>query len=692
MGFSVGSLGMFIAKILRHAFGIGAMAIPVIFIIIGLRYIALKKSIVYSVKFWGLFLLYFLLLAISHYFIVPVGEEIMPQSLSAGGGLSGGLILFSLRKLLGVDGSVVMLIGLTLCAVLMVSAWSLLETVLFAKKTAVNGYQSAKEVIAATRETFSLQEEECLARNGTFYNQDKKDNTEQLPQEKVWQEPLKFSPNKSDKSKDNNKENITPEINAVAAPLNGNYSLPPLTLLKRPTLLSLTKAAQPKEDNSRLLEQTLASFGVQAKVVNTSVGPVITRYEIEPALGVKVNKIVGLADDIALKLAASGIRIEAPIPGKAAVGIEVPNKKPADVFLSEVLAAGEFKKSTSPLTVALGKDIAGNPVIADLAKMPHLLVAGSTGSGKSVCVNTIISSILFKATPAEAKFILIDPKMVELSNYNGIAHLLTPVVTDAKKAASALNWAVNEMERRYTLFVSAGVRDIFRYNELNKDFSLPLIVIIIDELADLMMVAPGDVEDSICRLAQKARAAGIHLVLATQRPSVNVITGTIKANVPSRISFAVSSQIDSRTVLDMAGAEKLLGKGDMLFYPAGATKPLRVQCAFVSDAEIEKLASYIKGQGYQTNYTDGVTAEKPAAEDDYFADELLEPAIMLVLETRQASVAMLQRKFRIGYTRAARLIDTMENMAIVGVAAGSRPREILLTLEEVQEQYLATRK
>ena len=391
-------------------------------------------------------------------------------------------------------------------------------------------------------------------------------------------------------------------------------------------------------------------------------------------------------------MATAGVRIEAPIPGKAAIGIEVPAKDTEGVHLREVLESNEFQSAKSRLTVGLGKDIAGTPIIADLAKMPHLLVAGSTGSGKSVCINTFIASILFRAHPDEVKFVLIDPKMVELSNYNGIPHLLTPVVTDAKKAAAALRWAVQEMERRYALFAAAGVRDMTRYNESMAEGKLPLIVIIIDELADLMMVSPVDVEDAICRLAQMARAAGLHLVLATQRPSVDVITGIIKANVPSRISFAVSSQVDSRTILDMGGAEKLLGKGDMLYYPVGMHKPKRVQGAFISDDEVEEMLAYIKRQAepeYNENVTI-VTEEFTETQDDgEYRDEMLEEAVNMVMETGQASVSMLPRKFRIGYTRAARLIDTMEEMKIVGPNAGSKARDILMTSDQVNAKYFS---
>ena len=464
-------------------------------------------------------------------------------------------------------------------------------------------------------------------------------------------------------------------------------------------ILAKGEVGQNKNDevayNAMRLEDVLSSFGISAKVVNATQGPTVTRYEIEPAQGVKVSRIVNLTDDIALNLAAQHIRMEAPIPGKSAIGIEVPNTKTEAVHLRDVLDCSDFKEARGGIPVGLGKDIAGKPVITDLAKMPHLLVAGTTGSGKSVCVNTLISSILFSRKPEEVKLLLIDPKMVELSVYNGIPHLMAPVVTDMKKAAAVLRWAVREMEARYKAFAASGKRDIKSYNEAHPKSAMPLIVLIIDELADLMMTAPDDIEESISRLAQMARAAGIHMVLATQRPSVNVITGSIKANVPSRISFAVGSQIDSRTILDMAGAEKLLGKGDMLFSPIGANKPIRVQGAFISDDEVEHLVEFVKQQR-EPEYDDTVTAEaekETAAQDndeqDIYRDELLERAVNLVMESGQASVSMLQRRFRIGYTRAARLVDTMEDLKIVGPNMGSKAREILMSPEQVKARYFS---
>ena len=469
------------------------------------------------------------------------------------------------------------------------------------------------------------------------------------------------------------------------------YKFPPLTLLK-PGGRQSASLSREAEEKKKILESTLHNFGVAARVINTSVGPTVTRFELEPAPGVKVKKIENLADDIALQLAATHIRIEAPIPGKSAVGIEVPNGKTTMVALRDVLDSDEFRNAHGNVNVALGKDITGKTIVADLTRMPHLLIAGSTGSGKSVCINTIIMSILYHYRPEEVKMLLIDPKVVELSVYNAVPHLRSPVVTEPKKAAGALQWAVKEMEHRYKLFSASAVRDIRGYNRLNPKEKMPYLIIIIDELADLMMVAADSVEQAICRLAQKARAAGIHLVLATQRPSVDVITGLIKANIPSRISFAVSSQIDSRTILDKAGAENLLGKGDMLFDPIGAQNPVRVQGAFVSDSEVESVTSYIHNETAVKEmlsseeplvFTAPDEAEKAAVEEEQ--DELFPEAVEWILDTGRASVSMLQRRFRIGYTRAGRLMDTMEEMGIVGPANGAKPREILMNKEQADK-------
>ncbi len=484
-----------------------------------------------------------------------------------------------------------------------------------------------------------------------------------------------------------------------------NYETPPIAILEQGESKQFRGGKKAITDNATRLQKTLFSFGVSAKVENVSVGPAITRYELKPAEGVRVNKIANLADDIALNLAAPSIRIEAPIPGKQAVGIEIPNTETEVVHLRDVIDSEEFVTSNSKISVGLGKDVSGQRVIADIAKMPHLLVAGSTGSGKSVCINTLITSIIYKAKPSEVKLVMVDPKIVELSVYNGIPHLLIPVVTDPRKAAGALAWAVQEMEDRYAKFASKGVRDLKGYNQelINEAGSseeavgkLPQIVIIIDELADLMMVAAKDVEDAICRLAQKARAAGMHLVIATQRPSVDVITGLIKANVPSRIAFAVSSQVDSRTILDMAGAEKLLGKGDMLFYPTGVPKPIRVQGAYVSDKEVEKIVSFLKKDGEATynseimekiekaNVSDKEKAMLETEECDD-TDPFLEDAIEAVIDMGQASASAIQRKFKVGYARAGRIIDQMEERGIISGYQGSKPREVLMTRERWEE-------
>ena len=483
-----------------------------------------------------------------------------------------------------------------------------------------------------------------------------------------------------------------------------HYEYPPVELLSKGTKKAIKGGAKALTDVATRLQKTLYSFGVQAKVENVSVGPAITRYELKPAEGVRVSKIANLADDIALNLAAETIRIEAPIPGKQAVGIEVPNTEKETVHFRDVVESDSFQDSKSKLSVALGKDVAGNMEIADIAKMPHALIAGATGSGKSVCINTIITSIIYKAKPSEVKFVMVDPKVVELSVYNGIPHLLIPVVTDPKKAAGALAWAVQEMDNRYNLFAQKGVRDLKGYNAMAEKEgigTLPQIVIIIDELADLMMVAAKEVEDSICRLAQKARAAGMHLIIATQRPSVDVITGIIKANIPSRIAFAVSSQVDSRTILDQVGAEKLLGKGDMLFYPSGAPKPVRVQGAFVSDDEVEKIVSFVKSNGEATYNEDiletienGNKADKEISQGQQDPDDDTDPFLMdaidVVVETGQASTSFIQRKFKVGYARAGRIIDQMEERGVISGYQGSKPRQVLMTLEKLQELKMGT--
>ncbi len=486
-----------------------------------------------------------------------------------------------------------------------------------------------------------------------------------------------------------------PEPVVETTPEMPEYRQPPFSLLERDDGRAHVDTREQDAAGAQKLEDTLASFGVDARVIKVVHGPAITRYELQPAPGVKVSKIVNLTDDIALNMAAVGVRIEAPIPGKAAIGMELANDEVETVRMRDVLESDEVLKHPSRLAVALGKDIAGKRIIADLARMPHLLIAGATGSGKSVCINTIITSIIYRATPEEVRLILIDPKKVELSVYDGIPHLLVPVVTDPKKASGALNWAVMEMDERYRVFAAAGVRDIKGYNaQRGADIPLmPQIVVIIDELSDLMLVAPGEVEESICRIAQLARACGIHLVIATQRPSVNVITGIIKANVPSRIAFAVSSQVDSRTILDGAGAEKLLGKGDMLFAPAGGGKPTRVQGCFVSDGEVARVTEYVRDRhtaDYDQTVLDALAVtedgQEPADEDlnESSGDALFQQAVEMAVESGQASISMLQRRLRVGYARAGRLIDEMARRNIIGQAEGAKPREVLITQDDMR--------
>lgn len=494
---------------------------------------------------------------------------------------------------------------------------------------------------------------------------------------------------KAEAATEADKEQIEREIEASKGNYS-NYVLPPVDLLTRPKGPSHSLSDKELADKARLLEETLQNFNVDAHVIRVTQGASVTRYEVQPAVGVKVSSIVRLSDDIALNLRAKSIRIEAPIPGKAAVGIEVENARPATVLVRELIDSDEFRKAKSKISFAVGKDISGNNIVADLKEMPHLLIAGATGSGKSVCINTMIASILYKATPDEVKLVLIDPKVVELGVYNDIPHMLIPVVTDPKKAAAALNWAVNEMNNRYHSFAESGVRDLESYNEKmaeegQEDKVLPQVVIIIDELADLMMTASSQVEEAIMRLAQKARAAGMHLVVATQRPSVDVVTGVIKANIPSRIALSVSSSFDSRTILDTGGAEKLLGKGDMLFSPVNLNKPVRIQGPYISDKEISHLVEYVKEQGGSVEYNHEVidTIESPeSASTADVSDELTEEAIQFILHQKQASVSMLQRRFRIGYNRAARIVDEIEARGIIGPSDGSRPRQVLMTEDE----------
>ena len=915
VGLNVGFVGLKAAKFLQYFFGIGAMPAAAVFVGVGGYYIMKHTKLHWNTRMVGGILFYTCGLGMYHHWVVKEGAEILPESLVDGGGLLGGILTLILHKVVGTDGTPVLLGAGLLGSALVVTTWSLAKGILTTKEKAEQGAQVAKKAtVVAYDKTLEvgtkakeqvqnvgeklqkLKGREFLSRyeeESAFLNQEaaEKQKDDSLPGSRVAEKSGKLAqmPNKivqEPKATGNNLVDANPvaanffgaefasdvepeaqvpslasqlgiseeelhpemeqagasslEMNAavdsaptdnsrhdaikffddiveldLSAPVDqektegflsdmvdletgeviepeldttidddldwdslqleqpeddveaeaydyglddmdisysqdsvditenvpddegeieeaavqelskpavsasvantvsntasaavGNlskastevqpppppYILPSLHLLSKKVKVMSETLNQEIAANARILGETLANFKVKASILNACHGPAVTRYEVKPAPGVKVSKITGLADDIALNMAASAVRIE-QIPGKAAIGIEVPNQELESVQLREVLENPAFAAAKSRLTVGLGKDISGQAIFADLAKMPHLLVAGATGSGKSVCINTLITSILFKAKPTEVKFILIDPKMVELSVYNDIPHLMVPVVTDAKKAASVLNWAVQEMEKRYGLIAQAGVRNMDGYNkqfEEEPEKKLPSIVIIIDELADLMMVAPHDVEDAICRIAQKARAAGIYLVLATQRPSVNVITGVIKANIPSRISFAVTSQIDSRTILDASGAEKLLGKGDMLFKPQEANKATRIQGAFVSDKEVELLVEYIKSQGHKAeanqeiiDFTNKAAEAENEPEEDKPAktkmDSLLREAVELVMSSNNASASSFQRRYHIGYSRAGRLLDTMEQLGIVGPPQGSKPRDILVT-------------
>ena len=913
VGLNVGFVGLKAAKFLQYFFGIGAMPAAAVFLGLGGYYIMKHTKLHWNTRMVGGILFYACGLGMYHHWVIKEGAEILPESLVDGGGVLGGIITLILHKIVGTDGTPVLLGAGLLGSALVVTTWSLAKGILTTKEKAEQGAQVAKKATVVAydktlevgtkakeqvqeyvqeqvqnvgeklqkikgREFLSRYEEESAFLNRELSEKQKDasllgsrvaekpgklaqmpnkivqepkatgnnlvdanpvavnffgaefasdvepedqvpslasqlgiseeelhpereqseasnletdsavDNTsvdssrhdaikffddiveldlsapvgqektegflsdmvdletgevlestaeveDSLPEDDVEAEAYDYGLDDMDISYSQDSVDITENVpddggeieepvvqelskpavstsvantvsNTASAAAVGNlsntsieiqpppppYILPSLHLLSKKVKVMSETLNQEIAANARILGETLANFKVKASILNACHGPAVTRYEVKPAPGVKVSKITGLADDIALNMAASAVRIE-QIPGKAAIGIEVPNQELESVQLREVLENPAFAAAKSRLTVGLGKDISGQAIFADLAKMPHLLVAGATGSGKSVCINTLITSILFKAKPTEVKFILIDPKMVELSVYNDIPHLMVPVVTDAKKAASVLNWAVQEMEKRYGLIAQAGVRNMDGYNkqfEEEPEKKLPSIVIIIDELADLMMVAPHDVEDAICRIAQKARAAGIYLVLATQRPSVNVITGVIKANIPSRISFAVTSQIDSRTILDASGAEKLLGKGDMLFKPQEANKATRIQGAFVSDKEVEMLVEYIKSQGHKAeanqeiiDFTNKAAEAENEPEEDKPTktkmDSLLREAVELVMSSNNASASSFQRRYHIGYSRAGRLLDTMELLGIVGPPQGSKPRDILVT-------------
>lgn len=690
---ALGSIGSLLNKGMKIAAGENMYLIILFLIFLGIKLIMEKSNFRLTPRVIGFTVLVLVLLTYDH---MEIPRELMISfGLSGkGGGIIGAAAAYTATSFFGMVGTYIILIALILVSTILITGYTLAQLGFFAAlRTKKAGNTAWRWII-----NFLFVESEPNVSSSNPTTPAFNDKQSILIEDDPSPKKVSVEINARQKKKTPKIPIEVPDIPPTSLADGRIYRLPPVNLLKYPEIVKSDVSATEISDRARLLESTLESFGITAKVSGVSVGPAITRYEFQPPPGIKVSRITGLADDIALNLASPGVRIEAPIPGKAAVGIEVPNSEITPVTLRDLIESREFLNSTSKLTVALGKDIAGSPILADLGKMPHLLVAGATGAGKSVCINTLIASILFKATPDEVKLLMIDPKMVELTTYNGIPHLISPVVTDAKKAAGTLRWAVKEMEHRYELFASAGVRDIGRYNKTcEQDIEeqrkiLPCIIIIIDELSDLMMVAPADVEDSICRLAQMARAAGMHLVIATQRPSVDVITGLIKANIPSRISFAVSSLVDSRTILDMGGAEKLLGRGDMLFFPVGAAKPVRIQGAFLSDQEVENLVGYLKEQA-QPVYDDQVIKAAPVEVNNHGSndeDELLPESVKIFIENGSASISLLQRRLHIGYARAARLVDIMEQRGIVGGFEGSKPRSIKMTLEQYQQTFKDT--
>lgn len=677
---SLGLLGKYIIKFMHILFGKAAVGLP--FFLLGwsihMGYYRQK----WSNRMWGLTLMFLIYLVITSISDIPRGISIWDAGrLGMGGGYLGGLLGYFFIKMLGEIGTAILLVLSLFIALVLLLDKTIAE--IFIKLWGIT-----RHTLSNIPQLIYEEVEETNQPIGELIINESPKQLQIITSPEQTEQVIEPSPDKRMLQK--GKLPKDPQLNQPSLPVSNNtsgYIKPPLDLLN---IIDSERLIDKKniKNNISVLEETFSNFGISVRVNQVSCGPAVTRYELTPAPGVKVSKILNLTDDLQLSLAASGIRIEAPIPGKSAVGIEIPNSKVNSVGLRNLLLSSSFQRLNNPLAFALGEDIAGNSVVAKLSDMPHLLIAGSTGSGKSVCINCIIMSLLFNASPDELKLVFIDPKMVELTVYNGLPHLLTPVVTDPKKAAAILKWMTLEMEKRYKAFAEAGVRDIYRYREVGSE-DMPFIVIIIDELADLMMVAPADVEDSICRLAQMARAAGIHLIVATQRPSVDVVTGIIKANIPSRIAFAVSSQMDSRTILDMGGAEKLLGKGDMLFLPVGANKPFRIQGAFVSDKEIEKTVKFIVDQANECEFNEEL--EKLDNVIEGFAnsheDELFWDAAKVFVESRKASVSLLQRKLRIGYSRAARLMDEMEERGIVSALDSNRKRNVLITEEQFERLY-----
>jgi S-DNA-T family DNA segregation ATPase FtsK/SpoIIIE len=754
-----GLLGQSLGSFFFGLFGLAAYAVPLLFIIAGIMTIAAVKKkprtgkiATYVVMIWSIisvihvFALQKIVLDKGYLFYIGSSYE-YGSSARQGGGALGSLLVYPANLLLDTLGAYILFFTAILICIMILTNMSLKKIGMgigAAGKTTVEKIKTGAQEMRAERERNKrlfideIEEEQPYEPDESEFHRPMPIPKQELYKPNVknadayrkepLREPHRYNPEEEEQEDEHNRflaqekyvkrqpprhEPEEPEAepeededfgdtlqsheHAQGEKPKKTYIVPPVSILEAVSIKRPKRSGSDDVKKSAfILEDTLRSFGITATVVNISRGPVVTRYELQPAPGVKVSRIVNLSDDIALNLAAPRVRIEAPIPGKAAIGIEVPNGEIDTVFIRDLLSTEEFKKKPSPLVFALGQDLAGKNVYADIATMPHMLIAGATGSGKSVCINTLIASILLKTTPEDVRMIMIDPKVVELSVYNNIPHLLVPVVTDPKKAAGALNWAVQEMTSRYKTFAEKGARDIKKYNEAlvaEGAERIPSILVIIDELADLMIVAQNDVEDAICRIAQLGRACGIHLVIATQRPSVDVITGVIKANIPSRIAFAVSSQVDSRTILDMAGAEKLLGKGDMLYYPIGYPKPVRLQGAFINDKEVEIITDFLK-EKTESQYDEGVIegisgggTVKSGGSEDSECDELLPKSIEIGMEYGQISISMLQRRLRVGYARAARLIDEMEVRGIVSAFEGSKPRQMLITRDEYETMF-----
>lgn len=735
-----GALSIFARKIIFNLIGILSLGLPIYLIYFGINLIKFKSNIKYTRKIIGITVIYVIIglffATVKIQTVDSIGfsntlrDILSYDGFNIHGGILCHIIAYPLSMLVGFLGAYIFYITFAI-----ISSVLLMDITLYEVYTEIiNKFKSRKKAIRKFKSSNKKASSPSIAIDDSsedkfikdinnkiqildfMRNSEIKDNVDTLPEINIHISEedntldeynvelfnnIKHSSTKHNKGiTESEKSVVTKEIDTMLNTSKENfikiYTYPKLDLLNNNAKSKMkNEDKQDLFDNANKLEDTLMSFGVEAKVLQVTKGPSVTRFEIQPSPGVKVSKIVNLQDDIALGLAASAVRMEAPIPGKSAIGIEVPNKKQTPVFLREVLDSKEFQESTKKISFALGKDITGACIVGDLSEMPHMLIAGATGSGKSVCINSLIVSLLYKYSPDEIKLLMIDPKVVELSIYNGIPHLLIPVVTEPKKAAGALNWAVNEMDKRYELFTKYKVKNIKSYNQqVDKGFiseKLPYIVLIVDELADLMMTCPNDVEDYICRLAQKARAAGIHLIIATQRPSVDVITGVIKANIPSRISFAVSSGVDSRTILDQTGAEKLLGRGDMLYSPMGANKPLRIQGAFISEEEVENVVDFIKSSEEEVNYREEIIehinnenlSSSSHSGDSEENDELLDEAIKLVVEYQQASTSFIQRKLRIGFNRASRIMEELEAQGIISERDGSKPRKVLISKDEI---------